>query len=143
MQITSSAFSDGQSVPKEYTCDGANINPELTIADAPADAKSLVLIMDDPDSPRGTFTHWLAWNLESSIKIIPQEAKLGLEGTNDAGKVGYMGPCPGSGLHHYHFRFYALDAMLMLDRGAKRSELTSAMEGHILTHGELIGTYAR
>jgi Raf kinase inhibitor-like YbhB/YbcL family protein len=144
MQITSVAFEGNQAIPKEYTCDGADVNPELNITGVPSGAKSFALIMDDPDSPQGTFTHWLVWNLEPSAMAIKKSSKPdGLEGTNAVGKIGYTGPCPGKGMHHYHFKLFALDALIMADQGAKRDVLEAAMNGHVIETAELIGTYER
>jgi Raf kinase inhibitor-like YbhB/YbcL family protein len=145
MRITSPAFENYQLIPAKYTCDGQDINPVLVIEGVPEKAKSLVLIMDDPDSPSGDFTHWLVWNIDPQTKEIkedsvPASAVLGM---TDFGKPGYGGPCPGSGTHRYFFKLYALDIVLDLKQGAKKSDLEKAMTGHILAQAELIGKYGR
>lgn len=145
MEIKSSAFEHNGEIPSKYTCDGENINPPLSIADVPEGAKSLVLVVEDPDAPSGTFTHWTVWNIspqamEISENSVPEEA---VEGKTDFGKVGYGGPCPPSGTHRYFFKAYALDTTLDLARGAAKSELTQAVEGHVLGSAELIGLFAR
>lgn len=145
MKITSSAFDSYQLIPAKYTCDGQDINPPLTIEGIPAKTKSLVLIMDDPDSPSKVWVHWLVWNIDSQTKEIeensvPAGAVLGM---TDFGKPGYGGPCPGSGTHRYSFRIYALDAVLNLEQGSGKTVLEKAMTGHILAQAELIGRYGR
>jgi len=145
MQITSTAFEAGQTIPSKYTCDGENINPPITILDVPEGTKSLVLIFDDPDAPAGTWIHWLVWNIAPSTGIIlensvPQGA---IEGTTSFGKTGYGGPCPHSGEHRYFFKIYALDTMLNLDSSIDIAALETAMEGHILDKAELMGVYSR
>ncbi|MFA5084645.1 MAG: YbhB/YbcL family Raf kinase inhibitor-like protein [Candidatus Paceibacterota bacterium] len=145
MEIISPAFGNYQAIPKKYTCDGEDISPPLEIRGVPAEAKSLVLIFDDPDSSSGNFTHWLVWNIDVQTKEInensvPAGAVLGL---TDFGQPGYGGPCPGSGVHRYFFRLYALDAVLGLPEGAGKSALEKAMENHILARAELIGRYGR
>ena len=143
MKITSSAFEAYQLIPPKYTCDGEDINPPLTIEGVPAEAKSLVLIMDDPDSPSGNWDHWLVWNInpqtnEIKENSVPVGAILGI---NDFNKLEYGGPCPGSGTHRYSFRIYALDNVLNLEQGAGKSALEKAMTSHIIGQVELIGKY--
>lgn len=145
MKITSTDFGDGGNIPKRFTCDDQNVNPALQIAGVPAAAKSLALIVDDPDAPRGIFTHWLLWNLPPDLKEIvagstPNNA---VQGRNDFGKTNYQGPCPPSGQHRYYFRFYALDGAVKLTAGADRKALEKAMEGHVLAQATLMGRYAR
>lgn len=145
IKLSSPAFLAGQAIPKKYTCDGQNINPSLAIENVPSQAKSLALIVDDPDAPGGTFNHWLVFNIEpSTIEIqennSPQD---GILGTNDFGKIGYGGPCPPSGQHRYFFRLFALDTKLDIAQGVKRGELENAMQNHILDKTELFGTYSR
>jgi hypothetical protein len=142
MQITSSAFTENEAIPKDFTCDGANKSPELSISDLPSDAESLVLIVDDPDAPGKTFLHWLAYNIDPSDRI-PENATPGTQGSNDFGKSGYGGPCPPSGTHRYFFRVYALDTSLGLPQGAGRGEVEQAMKGHVLDQAQLMGTYGR
>lgn len=142
--VTSSAFKDGGDIPSKFSCDGANTSPPLQISEVPAGAKTLVLIVDDPDAPSGLFTHWMVWNLSPQTSTISEgSAPVGVHGTNDFGKSGYGGPCPPSGTHRYYFRVFALDRKLDLARGAKRSQLDAAMKGHVIAQGELMGRYSR
>jgi Raf kinase inhibitor-like YbhB/YbcL family protein len=144
MKITSSAFQEGANIPPKFTCDGADTNPPLQIADVPAGAKSLALIIDDPDAPSGLFTHWAVWNIPPQESAIGEgSTPKGVEGTNDFGKSGYGGPCPPSGAHRYYFKVLALDRELDLPFGAKRGPLDAAMKGHVLGQGELMGRYSR
>jgi Raf kinase inhibitor-like YbhB/YbcL family protein len=144
MKITSSVFQQGSDIPSKFSCDGANTSPPLQISDVPAAAKTLVLIVDDPDAPSGLFTHWLVWNLSPQTSTIAEgSAPGGIHGTNDFGKSLYGGPCPPSGIHRYYFRVFALDGKLDLAGGAKRSQLDAAMKGHVIAQGELMGRYSR
>ena len=143
MKLESPAFEHNQPIPKKYTCDGEDINPPLKIEEVPKEAKSLVLIVDDPDAPMGTFTHWLLWNIDPKISEIEENSKPGIEGINDFGKNSYGGPCPPSGTHHYHFKIYALDTLLDLPSSSKKSALEKTIEGHILDFSELIGLYQK
>ncbi len=144
MIIFSSAFSHNEKIPAEYTCDGVNISPGLKISYPPENAKSLALIVDDPDAPMGTWVHWLVWNIEPTINEIPGGGLIGgVEGITSFGSAGYGGPCPPSGTHRYFFKLYALDIFLELDKSAGKQELEQAMEGHILDRAELIGLYSR
>lgn len=149
MKITSQAFSNNSYIPKKYTCDGENINPPLSINEIPANTKSLVLIVDDPDAPMGTWVHWVVFNIdpppaggtkEIAENSVPQGATLG---KNDFGKLEYGGLCPPSGTHRYFFKIYALDTLLDLASGAAKAEVEKAMKGHILDQGKLIGLYRR
>lgn len=142
--VTSSAFSSGGAIPAQFTCKGADHNPPLQLQGIPKGAKSLALIMDDPDAPGGTFNHWLIWNLDPSTSQIGERSEPpgAVQGTNDFGKVGFGGPCPPSGTHRYYFRIFALDRTLELKAGAKRSALEAAMKGHILARGELMGRFS-
>lgn len=142
LTLTSPAFENTESIPAKYTCDGENINPGLEITDIPAEAVSLLLIMDDPDAPMGTFTHWVVWNIPTDMQI-DENSTPGIEGNNSAGQASYIGPCPPSGTHRYFFKIYALDIELDLENGAERSLVEDAMNGHVLAHGELMGTYSR
>ncbi len=144
MTVTSPAFAKGGSIPSKFTCDGGNTNPPLQISGIPAEAKTLVVIADDPDAPGGLFTHWLVWNLSPNTNSIAEGSPpKGALGTNDFGKPGYGGPCPPSGMHRYYFKVFALDRELALPSGAKRSQLDAAMKNHVIAQGELIGRYAR
>ena len=145
LKVTSSAFAEGGKIPKQYTCDDSNVSPPLRIENVPASAKSLVLIVDDPDAPGRTWTHWLVWNIdprttEIQEKSVPPNA---IQGTSDFGSANYGGPCPPSGTHRYYFKVYALDATLTLPSSTKKAALEKAMAGHIVAEGSLMGTYSR
>jgi Raf kinase inhibitor-like YbhB/YbcL family protein len=150
LQLTSPAFAEGVVIPAQYTCDGENISPPLKWSNVPRSTKSLALIVEDPDAPIGTFTHWVIYDIPPTItelaervpttETIPNGARQGL---NDMKRVGYGGPCPPSGSHRYLFKLYALDATLDLKPGETKQVLTSAMSGHILAAGQLMGTYER
>lgn len=145
MQIRSLVFENNQFIPKKYTCDGENINPPLEFKNVPKEAKSLVLIVDDPDAPFRTFTHWIVWNIDPRTTLI-DEGKIpsgAIEGINDFGKNSYGGPCPPSGIHHYYFKLYALDKKLDISEKSKKKDLEDAMKGHIIDYTELIGLYKR
>ncbi len=145
MLIASPSFNNNDSIPKKFTCDGGNINPELHIQNVPEDAKSLALIMHDPDAPMpGSFTHWVVWNIAPATTVIKQEniPPGASEGWNSRA-AGYTGPCPPSGTHRYFFKLYALDATLSLPSSTTKSGLESAMSGHIISQTELIGLYNR
>ena len=144
IKITSSAFQEGGNLPSKFTCDGSDTSPPLQITGAPSQAKSLVLIADDPDAPSGLFTHWLVWNIPPHTNSIAEgSAPNGVHGTNDFGKPGYKGPCPPPGTHRYSFKIYALDRELDLSSGAKRRQVDAAIKGHVIAQGELMGRYAR
>ena len=144
MKITSSAFENSAKIPSKYTCDGQNMNPPLSFSDVPQNAKSLILIMDDPDAPMGTFVHWIIFNIDSSTKEIAENSlpSSGEQGKTSLNKPGYVGACPPSGTHRYFFKLYALDTILNLTNPDK-STLEKEMQGHILNSVELIGLYAR
>lgn len=151
MQLRSSDFIPDGPIPVRYTCEGDNVSPELSWTEAPEDAKSFALIVHDPDAPRqGGFTHWVLYNIPAEQgSLSPELPRYGMvpgtgtQGRNDAGEIGYMGPCPPSGLHHYHVKLFALNAELDLQTGATGNELTAAMQGHILATAELVGTYQK
>jgi len=142
LSVSSSAFENNKLIPAKYTCDGANVNPPLTIEGVPDGAKSLVLIVDDPDAPMGTFDHWVVWNIPPTSKIEENIAP-GTEGVNDYRKHSYGGPCPPYGTHRYFFKVYALDAKLDLSPNSRKKDVEKAMQGHALAKGELIGLYRR
>ena len=146
MTLSSTAFANGQAIPKRYTCDGENVSPPLTWSGAPAAAKSFVLIVDDPDAPRGTFTHWILFNLPAGTRALPQGATAfpagSGQGVNDFGKAGYGGPCPPSGRHRYVHQLYALNTRLSLDKPT-RKQIDAALQGHVLVRATLMGTYQR
>ena len=144
MELTSSAFVHNDAIPSEFTCDGADVSPPLTISDVPKNAKSLVLIMDDPDAPVGTWDHWVVFNMAPSTKQIAKGTEPeGIAGKNSWGRTGYGGPCPPSGTHRYFFKLYALDTELNLPEGSNKRDLEMAMQGHIIEKAELMETYRR
>lgn len=145
MQLSSTAFDKNGMIPAKYTCDGDNINPELTISGVPGETKSLALVLDDPDAPGGVFTHWIFWNIDPGTTKIPENSTVAgaVSGTNSSGKTGYMGPCPPSGTHHYQFRVYALDRMINLPQTATVDQLNNELKNHSIAQAELIGLYAR
>jgi Raf kinase inhibitor-like YbhB/YbcL family protein len=145
LSIGSAAFPHNGTIPPEHTCDGADTSPPLSIRNVPAKARSLALVVDDPDAPGKTWVHWLAWNIGADTAEIPSNAVPpgALQGRNDFGKTAYGGPCPPSGTHRYFFKLYALDAVLPLKAGAAKEQLEAAMKGHILEKAELIGLYRR
>ena len=144
MKITSSSFKSGGNIPAKFSREGANNNPPLQIEGAPSTAKSLVLIVDDPDAPGGLFTHWLVWNIDPKTTVIAEHStpKGAVEGTNDFPNAGYGGPQPPSGTHRYYFKIFALDQTPQLSAGAKRRELDKAMNGHVIAQGQLMGRYS-
>ena len=144
MKITSSSFQEGGDIPSKFSRDGQNINPALRIEGTPSNAKSLLLIMDDPDAPVGLFTHWLVWNIDPKTTDIAEKSvpKGAVQGTNDYPTLGYGGPQPPSGEHRYFFKAYALDTVLPLSRGSTRDALEREMSGHVLDSAALMGKYA-
>lgn len=150
-QITTSAFSSGGAIPKNYTCDGPDLSPPLSWKDPPAGTQGFALIADDPDAPAGTWVHWVIYNIPSSAKELregiqktEQLSDGSLQGRNDFRKIGYGGPCPPAGKpHRYFFKLYALDAKLNLKPGATKAEVESAIKGHTLAQSELMGKYGR
>jgi Raf kinase inhibitor-like YbhB/YbcL family protein len=143
IQLTSPAFAAGGPIPARYSAGGGNHSPPLAWTSAPG-ARAYALILRDPDAPVGTFTHWLVWNIPGNVTALPEDGLSGVAlGTNDAGSVGYFGPQPPYGLHHYHFQIIALDAPLTLAAGADLQKLTAAMRGHVLAKGELVGTFRK
>ncbi len=151
IQISSTAFSAGGSIPQKYTCDGEDVSPPLAWNGVPAQSKSLALIVDDPDAPSGDWVHWVIFDIPASLAGLPEGlaktptvAGAGIQGITDFRKPGYGGPCPPKGKpHHYFFRLYALDSLLNLPAGSRRPDLEKAMQGHILATGQLIGLYGR
>jgi len=149
LKLSSSAFAPDSAIPKQHTCEGKDYSPALTWTGVPPSAKTLALIVDDPDAPRGTFVHWVVYNLPASIRQLDQNvakaptiAGGGQQGRNGFGRDGYRGPCPPPGpTHHYHFRLYALDTSLKLAPGATAAEVEAATKGHVLASAELVGTY--
>ena len=145
MIIESPSFAMDEMIPSKYSCDAENLNPELTISGVPANAESLVLIVDDPDAPGKTWVHWTLWNIDpGTTEISENSVPAGaVEGVTDFGVAGYGGPCPPSGTHHYFFKLYALDITLDIDASSTIGDIEAAMEGHILENTELIGLYER
>ncbi|HEY0029883.1 MAG TPA: YbhB/YbcL family Raf kinase inhibitor-like protein [Bacteroidia bacterium] len=140
--IKSKAFEEKGVIPARYTCDAENMNPPISIERIPAGTKSLAIIVDDPDAPKGTFDHWLIWNIEPTDSI-PENAAPGIEGKNSFGTINYEGPCPPSGKpHRYFFKVYALDALLDVKEGADKKTLEAAISKHIIAKGEIIGLYS-
>ena len=140
--ITSPAFQNNTEIFQKHTCKGIEINPELNIEGIPPETKSLAIIVDDPDAAFRPFTHWLVWNIKPT-NMISENSVPGTQGTNDFGVAFYKGPCPPMGTHHYYFKVYALDTMLELQEGAKKSQLEKAMQGHILAKGETVAIFIK
>ena len=145
MKITSSAFLAGKMIPEKYTCQGENVNPPLNIEGVPENANSLVLIVDDPDAPVGTWTHWTLWDIPLSVSSIDENSvpEGGVEGVTSFGEAGYGGPCPPSGTHRYFFKLYALDSLLEVGPETPVDDLVKEMDGHVLDRAELIGLYEK
>jgi Raf kinase inhibitor-like YbhB/YbcL family protein len=145
LHITSPAFQNNGSIPRQYTCDGKDISPPLVIENCPAEAQSIALIVDDPDAPVGIWVHWVVWNIDPTTKEIAENAVPpgAVEGTNDFRRHAYGGPCPPSGTHRYFFKIYALDTMLDISPNSTKTDLEKAMKGHILAEGQIIGLYKR
>ena len=149
--ISSSAFADSASIPEQYTCKGKNISPPLNWSGVPFEAKSVALIMDDPDAPVGTWVHWVLYDLSPSTNSLPEDVPTSQsipggakQGVNDFKHLGYGGPCPPAGKpHRYFIKLYALDKMLDLKPGATKKDVERAMEKHIISQGQLIGIYKR
>ena len=145
LKISSSVFAYNESIPSRYTCDGVDVSPPITIENVPTEAKSLVLIVDDPDAPVGTWVHWIVWNISPTTKEIKENSvPVGAsQGMTDFRKQKYGGPCPPSGTHRYFFKLYALDSLLTLGSNSIKDTVEGAMKGHILAQAELIGLYSR
>jgi Raf kinase inhibitor-like YbhB/YbcL family protein len=150
IQLTSPAFAEGAPIPTQYTCDGEDYSPPLEWSSVPQNTKGIALIVEDPDAPSGTFTHWVIFSIPPAVTelaerfpttdSLPNGARQGL---NDMRRTGYGGPCPPTGSHRYFFKLYALDTELALNPGAAKKDLVDAMRGHILAQGQLMGTYKR
>jgi Raf kinase inhibitor-like YbhB/YbcL family protein len=149
--ISSPSFQNGKDIPKKFTCDAEDVSPALSWTDSPQGSKSFTLIADDPDAPRGTWTHWVLFDLPAATTSLPESVPKvgeltggGRQGTNDFPKIGYGGPCPPPGKpHRYFFKLYALDSQLNLKAGASKQEVEQAMQNHILGKTELMGKYGR
>jgi Raf kinase inhibitor-like YbhB/YbcL family protein len=145
MEITSSAFTEGGKIPDKYTCNGENVLPPLTIVNVPQNAKSLAIIVDDPDAPGGTWTHLLVWNISpDKLQIVEGDSLEGaIFGTNDFGDTNYGGPCPPSGTHRYFFRVYALNKVLDIPQGSSRIVFENAIRERAISQSFTMGTYTR
>lgn len=151
LQLVSEVFKAGGDIPEAFTCDGQDVSPPLEWSHAPADTRTFALIVDDPDAPRGTWVHWLLYDLPATTRRldegVPGQRELASgarQGLNDFRKIGYGGPCPPPGpAHRYYFRLFALDAALGLKAGATKADLEHAMTGHVLGRAELMGRYGR
>jgi Raf kinase inhibitor-like YbhB/YbcL family protein len=151
MKLQSTAFNDNSVIPSQYTCAGSDNSPPLTWTGAPVRTKAFALILEDPDAPRGTFVHWVVYNISSNTTELPENALKSpntaqnvKQGLNGAGQAGYRGPCPPPGApHHYHFRLFALDSPLELKSGATAGDLRQAMKGHVVGSTELVGIFGR
>jgi Raf kinase inhibitor-like YbhB/YbcL family protein len=148
LKVTSLSFSEGQPIPRDYTAEGADRSPPLKWEAPPEKTQALALLVEDPDAPGGTFTHWIVLNLPADSRELPENSSPGklprgaVQGTNDFGKTGYGGPKPPTGkAHRYYFKVFALDRKLDLDAKAKHSQVAAAMLGHALAEGEVMGTY--
>lgn len=150
LRITSTAFQDGGIIPRQYTCDGKDASPPLAWAGVPAEAKSLALIVDDPDAPVGTWVHWVVFNIPPDVlslpERIPQASTLtngAQQGVNSWNRLGYGGPCPPRGQHRYFFKLYALDVSLNPQSRMNKAQVLGAMRGHVLAETQIMGTYSR
>lgn len=142
LRVRSLAFTQGGQIPPKYTCEGENVNPPLKISDLPANTKSLALIVEDPDAPRGVYDHWVVWNIPPS-EGIAENSQPGVSGKNSFGNTGYGGPCPPSGSHRYFFKVFALDNDLDIQAGSDKKALKEAMKNHVIASGELMGHYQK
>jgi Raf kinase inhibitor-like YbhB/YbcL family protein len=143
MRISSTAFEEGGPIPDQYSKDGGNQKPPLEIEDVPAGAQSLALIVDDPDAPNGTFTHWLVYNISPATREIGGDTSVAMQqACNDYGQNDYGGPRPPSGEHRYYFKLYALDDRISMPRGASRLDMEEAILGHVIAEAELMGRFA-
>jgi hypothetical protein len=151
LKFSTPAFAAGAQIPRKHTCDGADVSPPLVWSDAPEKTRTFALIVDDPDAPSGTWVHWVLWDIPSAETGLPENVPKqdalpngARQGRNDFRRIGYGGPCPPRGPdHRYFFKLYALDTKLNLKSGASKSELESAMQGHVLEKVELMGKYHR
>ena len=142
LRVSSPIFQNNQFIPPKYTCDGDDVNPSLRIEGIPREAQALVLIVDDPDAPMGTWDHWVVWNIPP-VERIEENSVPGIQGLNDFNKHSYGGPCPPSGTHRYFFKVYALDMKLNLNPNSRKKDVEKAMKGHILAEGKIVGLYRR
>lgn len=140
--VRSLAFAHNGHIPSKYTCEGEDINPPLEFSGIPEKTKSLALIVEDPDAPRGIFDHWIVWNIEPN-EAIAEKSNVGVSGRNSFGKIGYGGPCPPSGVHRYYFKVFALDTKLNLPAGSDKKTLEQLMNDHVIGSAELMGYYQK
>jgi len=145
LKMSSPAFENDGEIPKKYTCDGANVNPPLKFENVPSNTKSLAVVFDDIDAPRGTYVHWILWNIGPNVKEINEDSfpEGAMQGMNDFKKRHYGGPCPPGRAHKYVFRIYTLDTLLNLSQNSTKKDLEKAMEGHIISRAQLMGVYKR
>lgn len=157
IRLESPAFVDGGTIPIKYTCDGQDVSPPLSWSNVPDGTRSLLLLTDDPDAPRGTWTHWVIYHLPANLRALPEALPpepsvkfttdgveyTARQGRNDFRKPGYGGPCPPSGTHRYFFHIYALDNLPALNPNASRLDILNTIKGHILAEGRLMGRYSR
>jgi len=150
LEVTSPAFTEGGMIPSKYTCEGADVSPPLNIKGIPEGTKSIALIADDPDAPRGIWIHWVLYDWPPEMLSIPENVPKAAElpngakqGMTDFGRPGYGGPCPPSGTHRYYFKVYALDKKIDKPAGLTKAQLLEEMKGHVLAEGVLMGRYAR
>jgi len=152
LELTSEAFTNGQSIPAKYSCTGRNISPALAWNEPPAGTQSFALIVDDPDAPMGTWVHWVLFNIPADTRKLQEDLPITGKnidpnaiyvGENSSGNTGYDGPCPPSGTHRYYFKLYALDTTISLLTGATNAQVLKEMQGHILAQGELMGTFSK
>ena len=146
LQLTSDAFSNGQSIPAKYSCIGKNISPALAWTEPPAGTQSFALIVDDPDAPGRTWVHWVLFNIAANTRSLPEDFSADSSiavGNNSSSQASYQGPCPPSGTHRYYFKLYALDTAINLLPGATKDQLLKEMDGHILAQAELLGTFSK
>lgn len=142
LKITSPEFEHKGNIPENYTCDGNNVSPPLSIEDLPKETTSMVLIVEDPDAPGGIFDHWVVWNIQPT-EVIGKGTVPGIVGKNSKGEKKYMGPCPPSGTHRYFFKVFALDSQLDLDEDADKKIVEQALHDHVLAYGEIMGLYKK
>ncbi len=150
MQILSPAFENGGFIPAKYTCDGADISIPLEFVGVPSEAKSIAIVMDDPDAPMGVFVHWVIYDIPAELKGLPEgipnaaELEYGIkQGVNDFGKIGYGGPCPPNGAHRYFIKAYALDVVLGVEPGLTKAQLLNLIAPHVIDEAVLMGIYER
>jgi Raf kinase inhibitor-like YbhB/YbcL family protein len=151
LELSCPAFKEGGTIPKQYTCSGEDNSPPLSWSGVPVNTKSLVLIVDDPDAPSGTWVHWVLYNIPAEVTSLPAGipkiatvTNIGTQGSNDFRRMGYGGPCPPPGTsHRYYFKLYALDTTINLNPGTTKAAVDRAIQEHILAQSQLIGKYGR